>query len=165
MVVAVKRGLVRTGQVVVDGTSYRIRREREGWLSILDSAGHVSGRIRYLEFRDRFALTNGHGNVDTVFRPGYGSFEFGGRTYVIESMESGQLVVHQDLRSVVRGRVTPEGVRLEFVAGELHPIQKELALGLALRSEDLSRLHAWTGGVGPGVSPRARLRLPDRWDP
>jgi hypothetical protein len=40
---------------------------------------------------------------------------------------------------VLEGRVTPSGVRLETLAMDLEPIQKELAFCLALRSEDLDR--------------------------
>ena len=97
-----------------------------------------SGRVRYFWDRDHAILENPFGEVEIRFRPNGTHFVFDRRTYRIGSMIYGRIVIYERDRLVAKGRVTPSGVRLDTLAVDLHPIQRELALVLALRSEDLS---------------------------
>jgi hypothetical protein len=137
--ITVKRGVVRPGRIVVDHVSYRVHRDRDGSFIVPEIAAEGPGRVRYLSLRDEMFLENPSYQVEVRFRPGETSFEFDRNTYRIEPMTEGRILVRERERTVVEGRVTPSGVRLEAVAPELQPIQNELAFGLALRSEDLDR--------------------------
>jgi hypothetical protein len=100
--------------------------------------------------RERLLLDNSRGEIEVKFDPNLGTFEFDGRTYVIGSMKGGDILVRERDRRVIEGRVTVSGVRLEKVAIDLVPIQRELAFGLALRSEDLAREARMAPRTGPG---------------
>ena len=158
VVVTVKRGLLRAGRIVTDHTSFRVRRDADGSYIVPESSSQEPGRVRYLFLRDYLFVENPFHKIEIVFHPTETSFDFDNRTYRIEPMTEGKIVIRDRDRTVVEGRVTPSGVRLERIAIELEPIQNELAFGLALRSEDLDRqFHPKVGGAGnkPWIPPIA----------
>jgi len=137
--VIVKRGLVRPGRVLVDHTTYRVRRNRDGSFVVPEAASQSPGRVNYLFLRDQLFLENPLYKVAVLFHTGETTFEFDRRTYSIGPLTDGRVLIREQDRTVVEGRVTPTGVRLDTIAAELEPIQNELAFGLALRTEDLDR--------------------------
>jgi len=139
VVVTVKRGVLRAGRVVVDHVSFRVRRDADGSYLVPESASHEPGRVRYLTLRDHLFLETLLNKIEIMFHPKETSFGFDERTYRIEPITDGKILIRERDRTVVEGHVTPSGVRLETVAPELEPIQNGLAFGLALRSEDLDR--------------------------
>ena len=148
MGVLVRRGIVRAGRLIADGVSYRIRRAGQGEYLIQRMGPYDIGCVRYFAYRDHLILENPWGRIEIRFHPTGTSFAFDRRFHRIGSMLEGRIVIYERHRLVAKGRVTPSGVRLETLAPDLHPIQRELALGLALRSEDLSRQAAIAQGPG-----------------
>src|SRR5207249_10249545 len=117
----------------------RARRDRNGSYVIpaLGDQGHAN--VQYLFMRERLELKKARSEVEITFGRNLATFEFDARTYQIGSMSKGDNIVRERDRIVIEGRVTVSGVRLQKVSTDLEPIQRELAFGLALRSEDLSR--------------------------
>jgi hypothetical protein len=139
MLIKVRRGLVRAGRVIVGEVSWRVKREDEGVFNVYGSDFRLAGCIRYLFWRDHAFLETGSHKVEISFHSRESSFVFNGATFRLGSMNEGRIVIRERDRVVMEGRVTPGGVRLEAVAMDLEPIQRELAFCLALRSEDLYR--------------------------
>jgi len=139
LVVTVKRGLVRAGRILIDGTNIRVRRDRQGSYVIPAFGSQGLAHVQYFFMRDRLVLKTARGEVEITFGRNLATFEFDARTYQIESMSKGDIIVRERDRIVIEGRVTVSGVRLQKVSTDLEPIQIEFAFGLALRSEDLSR--------------------------
>ena len=121
-------------RLVVEGVEYPIRREGGGWVSVPSPGSVPSGRVRYDALHDRLRIESPAGAADVPFRWRGTTFTFGGQRYRIGPMAWGHVMVSRGDRPMVTGRVTVHGVRLGFVAPELNPIAKELAIGLAFRA-------------------------------
>jgi hypothetical protein len=137
--ITVRRGLVRAGRVIVDDVRWRVKRDGKEDFKVHGPDFRVVGGIRYLFWRDTALLETPLHKIEISFRSQETSFVFASRTYRLGSMNEGRIVIRERERVVLEGRVTPSGVRLETLAMDLEPIQKELAFCLALRSEDLDR--------------------------
>lgn len=131
-----QHGKVRTAEGI-----YEVRRSPDAWYTIPGPAAGEPGRVKYDDERD----------VLYIERPGVGlsirflgetertTFAFGGQTYDVATMDFGTISIRDGDRRVVLGHVTVSGVRLLSVAPELQPIERELAFGLALRSDAISK--------------------------
>lgn len=136
--VVVKRGLLRTGSVLVDGEKYRVRRAKAGWFLVGGRTPFDAGRVRFERSRDRATLERSDETVVIQFRLGETVFGWQGRPYRVGTMQWGQIEIEQEGRPVARGHVTVTGVHLEMVAPELLPIIRELAFALTMHSEWLA---------------------------
>lgn len=121
-------------RLLEEGVEYPIRREGGGWVSVPSIGAHPGGRVRYDAFRDRIRIESFAGSTLVPFRWRGTNFTFGGQKYRIGPMAWGHVMVSCGERPVVTGRVTMSGVRLGYVAQELDPIARELAVGLAYRA-------------------------------
>jgi hypothetical protein len=121
-------------RLVVEGVEYPIRREGGGWVSVPSMGSRPSGRVHYDALRDRIRIESSLGSTVIPFRWRGTNFNFGGQRYRIGPMAWGHVMVSRGDRPMATGRVTMHGVRLGFIAPELDPIAKELAIGLAFRA-------------------------------
>lgn len=133
MTLEARIGILRD-RLVVEGVEYPIRREGGGWVSVPLIGSCPSGRVRYEALRDRIRIESAAGTTVVPFRWRGTNFTFGGRRYRIGPMAWGHVMVSRGDRPVATGRVTIHGVRLGFIAPELDPIARELAVGLAFRA-------------------------------
>ncbi len=133
MTLEARIGILRD-RLVVEGVEYPVRREGGGWLSVPSVGPQSSARVRYDALRDRIRIESAAGTTLVPFRWRGTNFTFGGHRYRIGPMAWGHVMVSRGDRPVATGRVTMHGVRLGFVAPELDPIAKELAIGLAFRA-------------------------------
>jgi hypothetical protein len=85
--------------------------------------------------RDRIHIDSPAGLLEIRFRWRNTTFMWRGRRYRIESAFAGRVRIVNDVRPAVEGKTTWSGVRLTYVEPELRPIERELALGLALRAQ------------------------------
>jgi hypothetical protein len=125
-------GLFRD-RVIVSGLEFPVRRVRGGWREVVDPSG--SSRVRYDGWRDRLLIDAPSGSLVLKFRWRNTTFPWRGRTYRIDSGFWGRVRIFGGDREAAGGRFTLSGFRLEFVAPELHPIERELAIGLGLRAQ------------------------------
>ncbi len=140
MVVAVRlallehRGKVRTPEGTVE-----VRRGDDGWFVIPGLGSEPSGRVRYDAEREALALEHGDVRVSVQFRRESQdtTFTMGGHVFTLGRMDFGELSIREGTRVIVRGHATLSGVRLTLVGPELQPMERELALGLALRGSSL----------------------------
>ncbi len=128
-----KIGILRD-RLVVEGTEYPLRREGGGWITVPDIGSRHGGRVRYEALRDRIRIEGPTGSATIPFHWRHTTFTFHGRTYRVGPMAWGHVMVSREERPMVTGRVTLSGVRLGYVAPELEPIARELAVGLAYRA-------------------------------
>ncbi len=133
--VIVGRGIVRAGRVTLDGVSYRVRRWKEGAFLVSAPPPMRPGWVRYFEYRDRAVVSAQDENLEIHFHPATTTIGWRGRAYRLASMTQGRIRITEGDREVVRGRVTPSGIRLDRVAPELLPIIRELALFLGKDGE------------------------------
>lgn len=134
-------------RLVRDGVECPVRRERGGWISVPSLGGQPGGRIRYDHIHDRIRIESSAGSVTIPFRWRQTRFSFAGRRYHVGPMAWGHIMVSQDDRPVVTGRLTLTGVRLGYVAPDLAPIANELAMGFACRAVALWLLATTAGGA------------------
>lgn len=129
MALEARIGILRD-RLVVEGVEYPIRHEGGGWVSV----AAARRRVRYEPFRDRIRIEGPGFAVAIPFRWRQTTFGFGGRRYRVGPMAWGHVMVSRDGRPVITGHVTMSGVRFGYVAAELQPIARELAVGLAYRA-------------------------------
>ncbi len=127
-----KIGILRD-RLVVEGVEYPLRREGDGWVTVPAVGTSPGGRVRYQAVRDRVSIQGPAGSVVIPFHWRHTTFTFGGRTYRFGPMTWGHVMVLQEDRPVLTGRVTMSGVRFGYVSPELEPIAHALAVGLAFR--------------------------------
>ena len=99
-----------------------------------------SGRVRYDAWRDRILIEAPAGSMEIRFRWRNTTFLWRGRTYRFTSTIWGRVAILDGMVPVVEGRSTWIGVRLSSVGAEFTGIQRELAVGLAKRSEAMVAL-------------------------
>ena len=133
-------------RVLVDGASSAVWRGRGGWHLVEGSSGVLPGRVRYDSMRDRIHIDSAAGLLEIRFRWRNTTFMWRGRRYRIESAFAGRTSSTIRTRPAVEGKTTWSGVRLTYVDPELRPIERELALGLALRAQ------AWAIAVAAGAA-------------
>ncbi len=133
VVLEAKIGILRD-RLVMEGVEYPLRREGGGWVSVPSVGAQPGGRVRYDSLRDRIRIESCGGSTVIPFRWRRTSFTFGGQQYRVGPMAWGHVMVSRGDRPVATGRVTPTGVRLGYVAPELEPMARELAVGLAFRA-------------------------------
>lgn len=139
--IVVKLGVLRNRhEVKTDDGVFGVRPSEAGGYVVEAPPGQDPGVVRYDE-KER---------VLDIQRPGlslrirFGTeqertfFDFDEHHYEVGTLDFGKVDVAEAGRQVVGGYATVSGVRLEFVAPDIRPIERELAFGLALRS-------AWTG--------------------
>jgi hypothetical protein len=127
-------------RVVVGGAEFPVRRGRRGWREVVDPAG--TSRVRYDGWRDRIQVESPEGSVRIQFRWRNSTFTWQERTYRIDSGFWGRVRIFDGDREVAGGKVTWGGFRFEFVLPELHPIERELAIGLGLRAQTFAAMMA-----------------------
>lgn len=137
-----KIGILRD-RLVVEGVEVPLRREGRGWIRVPPVGSQPGGRVRYEAPRDRIRIEAPAGSALVPFRLRRTSFSFRGRTYRVGPMVWGHVMVSQEDRPVITGRLTMTGVRLGYVAPELASIAPELVVGLAYRAVAL-----WIAGTG-----------------
>ena len=145
VVVEARVGLLHH-RVLVDGASSAVWRGRGGWHLVEGSSCVLPGRVRYDSMRDRIHIDSPAGLLEIRFRWRNTTFTWRGRRYRIESAFAGRVRIVDDVRPAVEGKTTWSGVRLTYVDPELRPIERELALGLALRAQ------AWAIAVAAGAA-------------
>lgn len=118
----------------MEGVEYPIRREGGGWVSVPSVGAWPRGRVRYDALRDRIRIESPGASAVIPFRWRGTAFTFRGQRYRVGPMAWGHVTVSRGDRPVATGRVTLSGVRLGYVAPELEPIARELAVGLAFRA-------------------------------
>lgn len=136
MAVIAKVGLLEHGgKVRTKAGIYEARRAPDGWYVVQGPTAEGSGKVRYDEGRGTLEVQRPGVDVSIRFRAEleHTTFEFGGHTYEVGTMDFGDISIREGARPVVRGHETVSGVRLLSVAPELEPIERELAFGLALR--------------------------------
>ena len=121
-------------RLVVEGVEYPVRHEGGGWVSVSSAGPRAGRRVRYDALRDRIRIEGSGETVAIPFHWRHTTFDFDGRRYRVGPMAWGHVMVSRGDRPVVTGHVTMTGVRLGYVAPELQPIAKELAVGLAYRA-------------------------------
>lgn len=141
-----KIGILRD-RLVVEGVEYPLRREGGGWITVPAIGSRPAGRVRYDAFRDRIRIEGASGAASVRFGLRRSQLSFGGRTYRVGPMAWGHVMVSQEDRPVITGRLTVSGVRLGYVAPELQPIADELAVGLAYRA-----IAMWLAASAAGAS-------------
>ncbi len=153
MAVVAKTGILEGGKVRAEDGVCRARQEVDGWYSIVERTPGDSGRVRYNGARDILEIERLGVRLSIQFRPELErtSFELDRTVYDVATMDFGRVSIRERGRSVVEGRVTPGGVRLDSVAPELQPIERELAFGLALRSNEIARNFRQADRVYPGT--------------
>ncbi len=124
-------------RLVVEGAEYPLRREGGGWITVPTVGSRRGGRVRYDALRDRIRIETPSDAALIPFHWRHTTFAFRGHTYRVGPMAWGHVMVSREERPVVTGRVTLSGVRLGYVAPELEPIARELAVGLAYRAISL----------------------------
>jgi hypothetical protein len=132
MRVDAKIGIVHH-RILVDGATVPVRRERGGWYRVEGPTPGRASLVRYSPFRDRIRIETPEASVDIPFRWRGTRFAWRARTYVVRPMLWTRVTIEEGGRTVVRGRTTLHGIRLDHVSPELEPIAKELALGFAFR--------------------------------
>ncbi len=149
--VVAKTGILGGGRVRTEEGVYRIRQAADGWYSILGRTP-ASGRVRYNGARDILEIERPGVSLSIQFRSELEktAFELDRTVYDVATMDFGRISIRERGRSVVEGRVTPSGVRLESVAPDLQPIERELAFGLALRSNEVARGFRQADRAGDG---------------
>src|SRR6266508_120865 len=149
--VVAKTGILGGGRVRTEEGVYRIRQAADGWYSILGRTP-ASGRVRYNGARDILEIERPGVSLSIQFRSELEktAFELDRTVYDVATMDFGRISIRERGRSVVEGRVTPSGVRLESVAPDLQPIERELAFGLALRSNEYARGFSQADRAGDG---------------
>ena len=141
MAVIAKLGFVEHGKVRTDAGVFAVRPGDDGWYRVAGTTPGEPGRVRYhderrlLEIESPGLRLSIHflGETETT------TFELGGRTYSIGTMDFGQISVRDGDREVVKGHATVSGVRLDVVDPVFKPIERELAFGLALRSSGIDK--------------------------
>lgn len=136
MVVIAKVGLLEhRGKVRTPAGIFEVRGLPDGWYEVDGSRPEGPGRVRYDEGRDVLELRRPGIDVSIHFRPEleHTTFELGGHTYEVATMDFGNISIREGPRPVVRGHETVSGVRLLSVAPDLVPVERELAFGLAIR--------------------------------
>lgn len=141
MTIVVKLGVLRDRhEVKTDDGDFEVRPSAADGYVVEAPSGEEPGLVRYDEEE----------RVLEIQRPGmslrieFGTeqertfFEFNDHRYEVGTLDFGKVDIAEAGRQAVGGYATVSGVRLEFVAPELRPIERELAFGLALRC-------AWTG--------------------
>lgn len=118
-------------RVFVDGVPLAVRRERGGWHGIDDASGNP--RVLYAPLRDQIRIETVDGPLEIRFRWRGTTFAWRGRTYRVRSMLLGDVRIEEAGRTVIRGKTTWRGVRLDAVAPELEAIAPALAPGFAFR--------------------------------
>ncbi len=136
MTVEAKIGIFKD-RLVHDGVEYPVRREHGGWVSVPSLGDQPGGRIRYDHLHDRIRIESAAGSVTIPFRWRHTVFSFGGHRYRVGPMAWGHVMVSEEDRPVVTGRLTPNGCRLGYVAPELAPVANALAVGFAFRAVTL----------------------------
>ena len=134
VVVEARIGLLHH-RVLVDGAAASVWSGRGGWNLVEGPAGAPLGRVRYDVWRDRIHIDSPAGLLEIRFRWRNTTFAWRGRRYLIESALLSRIRVMDGLRTAVEGTTTWNGVRLAYVDLELRPIARELALGLAIRTQ------------------------------
>ncbi len=131
-----QHGKVRTAEGIVE-----VRRSPDGTYSVPAPAAGESGRVKYDDEHDMLEIERPGVYVSIHFRgeTEHTRFEFGGHVYEVGTMDFGAISIKEGGRPVVQGHVTVSGVRLLSVAPDLQPIQRELAFGLALHSDAISK--------------------------
>jgi hypothetical protein len=140
VVVAVKLGLLEQhGKVRTAEGIFEVRRGDDGWYSVAGPNPEASGRVRYDAEQELLEIDHEGTDLSIHFRPELErtTFELDGRVYDVASMHSGEISIKGGTRLVVRGHATVSGVRLTTVDVDLQPLERELAVGLALRSTAL----------------------------
>jgi len=150
--VVAKTGILGGGRVRTEEGVYGIRQAADGWYSILGRTAGDSGRVRYNGARDILEIQRHGVRLSIQFRSELErtTFELDRTVYDVATMDFGRISIRERGRSVVEGRVTPSGVRLESVAPDLQPIERELAFGLALRSNEVARGFRQADRAGDG---------------
>ena len=153
MAIVAKTGILGGGKVRTEDAVCKVRPAGEGWYSIPGRTSGDSGRVRYHGARDILEIERPGVSLSIQFRSELErtTFELDRTVYDVATMDFGHISIREQGRSVVEGRVTPSGVRLESVAPDLQPIERELAFGLALRSNELARIFRQADRVYPGT--------------
>jgi len=131
-----QHGKVRTAEGIVE-----VQRSPDGTYEVPAPADGQPGRVKYDDEHDVLEIERPGVHLSIQFRgeTEHTVFEFGGRTYEVATMDFGAISIKDAGRPAVQGHVTVSGVRLLSVAPDLQPIQRELAFGLALRSDAISK--------------------------
>lgn len=146
MTVQARVGLLRGHRVTVDGVTYAVRRERDGWYTVDGPTPAQSGRVRYFQWSDRIALDHPDGALEIRFRIRRTTLHWRGHEYRVGPMIWGIVSIREGTADAIRGRLTFAGVRLDRVEPEFSPIVRELAFGLALRARAM-----WTAAAAGGA--------------
>lgn len=144
MAVLAKLGLrEHSGKVRTRAGIFEVRGTPEDGYEVGGPQGEGPGHVRYDAERDVLDIQRPGIAVSIRFRPEleHTTFAFQGRTYEIGTMDVGNISVNEGSTPVVRGHETVSGVRLLTVAPEFVPIERELAFGLAVRSEAVDGDH------------------------
>lgn len=144
MAVIAKVGLLEHGgKVRTEAGIFEVTRAPDGTYLVGGPAAQGSGKVRYDDHRETLEIQRPGVDVSIQFRPELErtTFEFGGRTYEVGTMDFGDISIQEGDRPVVRGHETVSGVRLLSVAPELVAIERELAFGLALRGSSVDEDH------------------------
>jgi len=151
--IVAKTGIFGGGKVRTEDAVCKVRPAGEGWYSIPGRTSGDSGRVRYHGARDILEIERPGVSLTIQFRSEMEktTFELDRIAYDVATMDFGRVSIQERGRSVVEGRVTPGGVRLDSVAPELQPIERELAFGLALRSNEIARNFRQADRVYPGT--------------
>lgn len=131
-----QHGKVRTAEGIVE-----VRRSPDGWYTVPGSGTEGAGRVKYDDERDVLDIERPGVSLSIRFRgeTERTTFEFGGRAYEVATMDFGTILIQAGSHPVVQGHITVSGVRLLSVAPELRSIERELAFGLAVRSDEISK--------------------------
>ncbi len=124
-------------RVRVEGAEWEVRRGRDGWFHVLDPRGR-GGRVRYDGWRDRLAIDAAEGALEIRFRWRHTTFSWRGRTYRVTSMLWGRVSFLDGNLPVAEGRMTWGGMRFDLLSPEFHGIERELAVGFALRAQAIA---------------------------
>jgi hypothetical protein len=138
--VAVKLGLLEHhGKVRTEEGTFEVRRGDDGWYSVAGPSLKAPGRVRYDPERELVEIEHERTSLSIHFRTDLEktTFALEGRVYNVASMDFGEISITEGTRLVVRGHATVSGVRLSTVDVDLQPLERELAVGLALRSSAL----------------------------
>ncbi len=157
VVVVAKLGWFDRASVVVDGNRYPARRDREAWSISNPADTEDVGRVTYENDVYRLTLERGGETVKVDFPGDPVIFTVRRESYEMRPMDLGDIRIDRLGMPVVRGRSTASGVRFDLHLPELDTIIRELALGLALYSEALSREHRIRGpatSIPPGMTGR-----------
>ena len=140
MAVIAKIGVIEhRGKVRTQDGVFEVEEGEDGWYTVGAPTGQGPGRLRYEPNQQVLTIQRPEGELVIDFQPDIErtTFEFGGRTYDVGSMDFGNILFREGSRPAVQGHVTIGGVRLVTVASEFLPFERELAYGLALRGSVL----------------------------